>query len=118
MAYAEVDAVMTATLTPGDALYPKQWDLFEPVGGMNLPTAWDAVTAAPTTPTYVYYQGTSMATPHVAGRAALVLSKQPAYRPADLEALLKAGTRPLPGACTGGCGAGLVDATKTIALVP
>ncbi len=75
-------------------------------------------TPSTTTTTYAYYQGTSMATPHVAGLAALVLSKQPAYTAADLETLLKAGTRPLPGSCTGGCGSGLVDATKTIALVP
>jgi serine protease len=70
-------------------------------------------TTTPTTPAYVYYQGTSMAAPHVAGLAALVLSKA-AKTPAQLEAALKAGTRPLAGTCTGGCGTGLVDATKTV----
>ena len=74
-------------------------------------------TTIPGTPNYVYYQGTSMATPHVAGMAALVLGKR-SYTPADLESVLKAGVRPLAGTCTGGCGTGLVDATKTIASVP
>ncbi len=70
-------------------------------------------TTTPTTPAYVYYQGTSMAAPHVAGLAALVLGEK-AHTPAQLEAVLRAGTRPLVGSCTGGCGTGLVDATKTI----
>lgn len=74
-------------------------------------------TTVPGTPNYVYYQGTSMAAPHVAGLAALVLGKR-AYSPAELEGVLKAGTRALVGSCTGGCGTGLADATKTIASVP
>ena len=73
-------------------------------------------TTTPTTPAYVYYQGTSMATPHVAGLAALVLSRK-AHTPAELEAVLKAGVRPLAGTCSGGCGTGLSDAGKTVASV-
>ncbi|HVE63238.1 MAG TPA: S8 family peptidase [Mycobacteriales bacterium] len=73
-------------------------------------------TTTPTTPAYVYYQGTSMAAPHVAGLAALVLSRK-AHTPAELEAALKAGVRPLAGTCSGGCGTGLSDAGKTVASV-
>ncbi|MFF0430715.1 S8 family serine peptidase [Streptomyces sp. NPDC004327] len=33
-------------VTPNDTDYAKQWDLFEPTGGMNVPTAWDKTTGA------------------------------------------------------------------------
>jgi serine protease len=64
--------------------------------------------------TYFTYMGTSMAAPHVAGLAALMLGEK-ALTPAQVEAALKAHARPLPGSCTGGCGAGIIDASATIA---
>lgn len=67
--------------------------------------------------TYFTYMGTSMAAPHVAGLVALMLSKHPGLTPAQVESALKANTRPLPGTCTGGCGTGLIDATKTVGAV-
>jgi serine protease len=70
-------------------------------------------TTTPAGESYAYYQGTSMAAPHVAGLAALVLGEG-SRSPASVESVLKAGTRPLPGTCSGGCGTGLADATKTI----
>ena len=73
-------------------------------------------TTTPGSETYVYYEGTSMATPHVAGLVALMLSKK-SMTPADVESTLKANVRALPGTCSGGCGAGLVDAAKTINAV-
>ena len=45
---------------------------------------------------YTYYQGTSMATPHVVGVAALVASAHPTWGPAEIEAALYAGARPFP----------------------
>ncbi|MFJ3906007.1 S8 family serine peptidase [Streptomyces sp. NPDC090025] len=33
-------------VTPDDTDYAKQWDLFEPTGGMNVPTAWDKATGS------------------------------------------------------------------------
>ena len=66
---------------------------------------------------YAFYQGTSMATPHVAGLAAMMISRNPSLTPAQIETLLKNNTRPLPGTCSGGCGAGLVDATATMQAV-
>jgi serine protease len=66
--------------------------------------------------TYRTYMGTSMAAPHVAGLAALMLSKT-ALTPAQVESAVKAHVRPLPGTCTGGCGAGLIDAAATVAAI-
>ncbi|MFC9392284.1 S8 family serine peptidase [Streptomyces sp. NPDC057027] len=33
-------------VTPDDTDYAKQWDLFEPTGGMNVPAAWDKATGS------------------------------------------------------------------------
>ncbi|KUO12760.1 S8 family peptidase [Streptomyces sp. DSM 15324] len=71
----------------------------------------------PSTESYAYYQGTSMATPHIAGLVALVKSANPALTPAQIETAIKNNARALPGACSGGCGAGLADAAKTVAAV-
>jgi serine protease len=59
------------------------------------------------------YMGTSMASPHVAGVAALILSVAN-KTPAEVESILKSSARALPGACTGGCGAGIVDAYAAV----
>ena len=42
--YAEPDAIVQHALVPNDALYGSQWDLFEPIGGINAPTAWNTTT--------------------------------------------------------------------------
>ncbi|GGT58310.1 S8 family peptidase [Streptomyces coeruleorubidus] len=74
-------------------------------------------TKTPSSENYAYYQGTSMATPHVAGLAALMKSANSALTPAQIESAIKANARPLPGTCSGGCGAGLADAAKTVQAV-
>ncbi|MFC8240247.1 S8 family peptidase [Streptomyces chartreusis] len=71
----------------------------------------------PSTENYDYYQGTSMAAPHVAGLAALMKSANPALTPAQIESAIKTNSRTLPGTCSGGCGAGLADAAKTVQAV-
>ncbi|MEU0166231.1 S8 family serine peptidase [Streptomyces iakyrus] len=74
-------------------------------------------TKTPSSENYDYYQGTSMATPHVAGLAALMKSANSALTPAQIESAIKANARTLPGTCSGGCGAGLADAAKTVQAV-
>ncbi|TPQ22994.1 S8 family peptidase [Streptomyces sporangiiformans] len=71
----------------------------------------------PSTESYAYYQGTSMAAPHIAGLAALMKSASTALTPAQIESGIKTNARALPGTCSGGCGAGLADATKTVQAV-
>ena len=65
---------------------------------------------------YAWYQGTSMASPHVAGVVALMYALQPSLTPDQVLTALKASARPFPSGCTG-CGAGLVDAAQVLAQV-
>lgn len=69
------------------------------------------------TENYKPYQGTSMAAPHIAGLAALLKSAKSTLTPAAIESAIKSNARPLPGTCTGGCGAGIADAAKTVTAV-
>jgi serine protease len=77
----------------------------------------NAGASAPGSESYDYYQGTSMAAPHIAGLAALVKSANSALTPAQIESAIKTNSRALPGTCSGGCGAGLADAAKTVQAV-
>lgn len=70
--------------------------------------------SAPGTDSYAYYQGTSMATPHVAGVAALMIARNPALTVEQVEALLRSSVRAFPVACSG-CGTGLLDASLAVA---
>jgi len=68
---------------------------------------------SPGADSYAYYQGTSMATPHVVGVVALMLSKNPALTPDEVATRLKASTRPFPATCSQ-CGTGIVDASAAV----
>ncbi len=47
VAYVEADSRAYAlAVTPNDTEYAKQWDLFEPTAGMNVPAAWDKTTGS------------------------------------------------------------------------
>ena len=74
-------------------------------------------TKTPSSESYAYYQGTSMATPHIAGLVALMKSANASLTPAQIETAIKNNARALPGSCSGGCGAGLADAARTVQAV-
>ncbi|QES51684.1 protease [Streptomyces venezuelae] len=46
VAYVEPDTRAYPMATPNDTEYAKQWDLFEPTAGMNVPAAWDKTTGS------------------------------------------------------------------------
>lgn len=74
----------------------------------------NAGTTTPGADSYAYYQGTSMATPHVAGVVALMYQAKPAATPDEIETALKTSTRAFPATCSQ-CGTGIVDAPNAIA---
>jgi serine protease len=70
--------------------------------------------SGPLADTYAVYQGTSMAAPHVAGVAALMLAANTNLTPDEVAAKLKSTARAFPASCAG-CGAGIVDAAAAAA---
>jgi serine protease len=63
---------------------------------------------------YAFYQGTSMATPHVAGVIALMLGVNPALTPADIDTLLAAGSMTRNIGSSFSFGRGLLDAFEAV----
>ncbi len=64
---------------------------------------------------YLYYQGTSMATPHVVGVAALLFGAKSDITVEEVEDVLRTSARAFPASCTG-CGTGIVDADQALNL--
>ena len=81
-------------------------------GGGILSTL-NSGTTTPGADSYAFYQGTSMAAPHVAGVAALMLAKTPGLTPDQIESTLKSTARAFPATCSG-CGTGIVNATAAL----
>ncbi len=121
---------VAATTRAGDAAYYTNYgpvvELSAP-GGETKPNAADGVLSTfnagqtgPGDDALGYYQGTSMAAPHVAGVAALLLGELPALTPTQLTDVLRATARPFPdgsSCATWSCGAGIVDAFAALSTL-
>ncbi len=124
-----VIAVAATTRTGAKASYSNFGSLIKiaaPGGGSGngvlstLNSGTTTPTASPAGDTYASYQGTSMATPHIAGIASLMLAVNPALTPAQVLSTLQATARAFPtgtGAdcTTSTCGAGIVNAAAAVA---
>lgn len=81
--------------------------------GSGILSTLNSGAQGPGAASYASYSGTSMAAPHVAGVVALMQAAS-VKTPAQVEANLKSSARALPGACSGGCGAGIVNARAAV----
>jgi len=113
-----VIAVAATGRTGGRASYSNYGTLVDVAapggdGANGILSTLNSGTTAPASDSYAAYQGTSMATPHVAGVAALMLALNTNLTPDDIESKLKSTARAFPASCSG-CGTGIVDATAAV----
>ena len=124
-------AVTATSRAGGRASYAKTGSVVgiaAPGGEMNVQTANGVLstlnfgTQAPGADSYDYYEGTSMATAHVAGVAALVHARAPWLNPDQIQDQIKLKARAFPAnaspCTTSTCGAGIVDATAALSNPP
>jgi serine protease len=83
-------------------------------GSGDILSTLNSGSTTPSSETYAYYAGTSMATPHVSGLAAAMLAIDPGLTPDEIRDYITDNAKPLPGSCSGGCGAGIIDALATL----
>ncbi|WP_229512794.1 S8 family peptidase [Massilia sp. AB1] len=113
-----VIAVAATGKTGGRASYSNYGTLVDVAapggdGSYSVLSTLNSGTTSPASDNYAGYQGTSMATPHVAGTAALMFAVNSALTPDDIESKLKSTARAFPASCSG-CGTGIVDATAAV----
>ncbi len=114
-----VASVTSASARSSFSNYGTSIDVSAP--GSNILSTLNSGTQGPGTENYVSYNGTSMAAPHVAGAVALAQSRRLAlglalWTPSQVEANLKSTAYALAGACSGGCGAGIINARALVDL--
>lgn len=89
--------------------------------GVRIASTLNAGTTVPGADNYVYYDGTSMASPHVAGLAAMIQSKPGVdCSPAQVEALIKTWVKPfgVPAPPLNTMGTGIIDAFTAVQNAP
>ena len=88
------------------------------VGANGVLSTLDSGTTTPNNDNvYAFYQGTSMATPHVAGVVSLIKSVRPNFTQGEVLALLQGTARGFPagsGCNTSNCGRGIIDAYQAL----
>lgn len=98
-------------------------ELYQNSSSGGILSTYNSGQQSPASDSYDYSQGTSMATPHVAGLAALLYSADSTLTPNDVESVLKSTARDFPQTgsddqCdTNRCGAGIVDAAAAVLAV-
>ncbi|WP_140723725.1 S8 family peptidase [Pseudomonas sp. Hp2] len=81
--------------------------------GSSILSTLNSGTTSPGSASYASYNGTSMASPHVAGVVALMQSVAPSpLTPAQVESTIKSTAASF--SCSQGCGAGLLDANAAV----
>lgn len=83
-------------------------------GSSGILSTLNAGASTPSADSYASYQGTSMATPHVAGVVALMYAVKPSITPDQVESILKSTARSFPASCSQ-CGSGIVNAAAAVA---
>jgi serine protease len=83
-------------------------------GGVNsVLSTLNAGTMGPGADSYALYNGTSMATPHVSGVVALMLSVKSTLTPDQVTSILQSTARAFPATCSQ-CGSGIVNANAAV----
>ncbi|QOY94405.1 S8 family serine peptidase [Massilia sp. UMI-21] len=113
-----VIAVAATGKTGGRASYSNYGTLVDVAapggdGSYSVISTLNSGTSSPGSDNYAGYQGTSMATPHVAGVAALMFAAKSTLTVDQVESMLKSTARAFPATCSG-CGTGIVDATAAV----
>jgi hypothetical protein len=129
---ASCNGVITVAATNrdgGKAFYSNYGSVVEIAapGGETFPTSSNGVLStlndgatSPGSDDYVFYQGTSMAAPHVAGIVSLMLSTDATLTPADVLQRLEDSAQSFPAGTPGTdcttntCGAGIIDAAAAV----
>lgn len=85
--------------------------------GVTILSTVDVGLTTPTGEGYAFYQGTSMATPHVAGVVSLLFAVKPDLTPAQVTTFLQNNVTPFPSGSTctiATCGTGILNARAAI----